>query len=210
MRALSLAACLVISALLASGETPPEKPASPSVAIFMDFDSQPGFASVQVMEKEVDALLKPSGVTLNWRLARDNDGTEVFSGLVVMKFRGQCRVEGWAQPGNDFGTLGEALALGSTQVSDGEVLPFSAVECDQVRKALGYLHPGTNQFDRQKALGLALARVVAHELYHILARTTSHASTGLAKASQSLRDLVALREIAFQDADSQAIRNSFH
>jgi hypothetical protein len=210
MRALSFAACLLISALLASGETPPEKLVSPSVAIFMDFDSQPGVASVQVMEKEVDALLKPSGVTLNWRLARDNDGTETFSGLVVMKFRGQCRVEGWTQPGNDFGTLGETLALGSTQVTDGVVLPFSAVECDQVRKALGYLHPGTTQFDRQKTLGLALARVVAHELYHILARTTSHASAGLAKASQSLQDLVGLREIGFQAADSQAIRDSFH
>ena len=210
MRALSLAACLVISALLASGETPPQNPASPSVAIFMDFDSQPGVASVAVMEKEVDALLKPSGVTLNWRLAGENDGTEAFSGLVVLKFKGRCRVEGWAQPGNDFGTLGETDTLGSTQVAQGRVLPFSEVECDQIRKALAYMHPGSNQLERQNALGLALGRVVAHELYHMLTRTTTHATAGLAKASQSLRDLVALREIGFQEADSQAIRNSFH
>jgi hypothetical protein len=119
-------------------------------------------------------------------------------------------VEGWSQPANDFGTLGETDALGSTQVAQGRVLPFSEVECDQIRKALAYMHPGSNQLERQNALGLALGRVVAHELYHVLTRTTSHATAGLAKASQSLRDLVALREIGFQDADSQAIRNSFH
>ena len=119
-------------------------------------------------------------------------------------------MEGWARPGNDFGTLGETDALGSTQVGQGRVLPFSEVECDHIRKALAYMRPGSNQLERQNALGLALGRVVAHELYHILTRTTTHATAGLAKASQSLRDLVALREIGFQEADSQAIRNSFH
>jgi hypothetical protein len=49
--------------------------------------------------------------------------------------------------------------------------------------------------------------VVAHELYHILARTTGHATAGMAKASQSLRDLVGSREIPFQESDFQAIGN---
>ncbi|PWU02358.1 MAG: hypothetical protein C5B51_20920 [Terriglobia bacterium] len=198
------------TAIVAACATVPEKGASPSVAIFMDFDDKPGDASLAVMKKEADALLKPSGVTLDWRLSRANGGNETFSDLVVVKFKGRCRVEAWSQPGTDFGTLGETLSLASTSVKEGHVLPFTEVECDQIRKALAYLRPDADQIDRQKALGLALGRVVAHELYHMLAHTTSHATAGLAKASQSLRDLVASREMSFQQRDFLAIRNNLH
>lgn len=88
-----------------------------------------------------------------------------------------------------FGTVG-VDTLGSTEVSNGHVLPFGKVECDQVRKALFFLTPGADFRERQRALGMALGPVVAHELYHILARTTSHATGRLPKASQSLRDLI--------------------
>ncbi len=198
---------LMLPALIAWGDSPAEKPFTSSVAVFMDFDTKPWSTSVEVMKKEVNHLLKPSGVTLDWRLTRDNEGKESFAGLVVLKFKGRCRAEAWTQPEGNFGTPGETVALGSTQVVQGEVLPFTEVECDQVRKALKYLQPGAKLVDRQMALGMALGRVVAHELYHILARTTGHATAGMAKASQSLRDLVGSREIPFQESDFQAIGN---
>jgi hypothetical protein len=56
---------------------------------------------------------------------------------------------------------------------------------------------------------MALGRVVAHELYHILARTTSHATGGLAKASQSLRDLIRPDDLEFQRKEAEAIHNAF-
>jgi hypothetical protein len=40
-------------------------------------------------------------------------------------------------------------------------------------------------------IGRALARVIGHELYHILASTCQHPNAGLAKAAFSLDDLVA-------------------
>ncbi len=208
-RYLCLAALAATSTLLAFGEPPTEQPLSPSIGVYLDFDSQPGEMPVEIMKKEVGDLLKSSGVTLDWRLARENTGHEAFSGLVVLRFRGHCKVENWSQPGSDFGTLGEIRALGSTKVAHGRVLPFSEVECDQVQKALAYLQPGTNEQERQQALGLALGRVVAHELYHMLARTTAHATEGLAKAAQSLKDLVAPGELIFQQAELQAIRKGF-
>src|SRR5436309_9409412 len=67
----------------------------PAVGVFLDFDSVPGAASVEVMKKEVDSLLK--GVSLNWRMLKENHGDELFSGLVVLKFKGTCKVESWAQ-----------------------------------------------------------------------------------------------------------------
>ena len=210
MQAASLAACLVLPALLALGQTRADKHSTGSVGVFMDFDSKPGNASLEVMEREVEGLLKASGVTLDWRQVKQNDGTEAFSGLVMLKFRGRCRVEPvQALRGSD-SPSGGMHTLGSTLVENGRVLPFSQVECDQVRKALAYLHPGAGWLERQRALGRALGRVVAHELYHMLAGATEHASTGLARASQSLRDLISAHEIVFGEEDSRAIRNGFH
>jgi hypothetical protein len=66
-----------------------------------------------------------------------------------------------------------------------------------VRKALAYVAPGAGLIARQQALGLALGRVVAHELYHILGNTAAHAGEGLAKASEILRDLVSSGDLSF-------------
>lgn len=191
---LPLAAGLILSALVAGAQ-------HPLVGVFMEFDSSPGAAAVAVMEKEVNALLKPSGVALDWRLTADNHGDQAFSKLVVLKFKGTCNAKaaGDETPGGD-------VALGETQVSDGHVLPFTEVQCDQIRQALAYLRPGALPSERQSAMGVALGRVVAHELYHILAKTTSHAAAGLAKATQSLEELVSRDTLSFRDRDSEAIR----
>jgi hypothetical protein len=174
----------------------------PAVGVFIDFDSVPGSASVETMKKEVNSLLK--GVTLNWRLLKENHGNETFSGLVVLRFKGSCKAEPWAQqPRQD----GETWTMGATQVVNGRVTPFSEVQCDEVRRALSYLRPETSRRDRQKAFGLALGRVVAHELYHILAHTTAHAARGLAKAAESLDDLISDSiPLVFRPEDSTAIR----
>jgi hypothetical protein len=66
-------------------------------------------------------------------------------------------------------------------VNHGEVMPYAEIQCDQIRTGLAGVRLGPSQKDRQRALGLALGRVVAHELYHVLAKTTAHAEHGLAK-----------------------------
>jgi hypothetical protein len=204
-------ACLVVysagSALLAA-QAATDGGSHPAVAVFMDFDSTPGDASVAVMKHEAEALLKASGVALNWRMEDPSHGTKPSPGLVVVRFRGRCRVEAWPQPGEDDAPVG-THTLGFTHVSDGHVVPFSEIECDQIRKALHYLAPDSTPSERQRAFGLAMGRVVAHELYHILARTTSHAEEGLAKATQSLRDLVTAPTMDFGPHDSRAIRQAF-
>ena len=171
----------------------------------MEFDSAPTQASLDVMKTEVADLLKASGITFNWRMAKENHGSESFAGLVMLKFRGTCRADWWLDPHNDFGSAGETHALGITKVSHGHVLPYSEVECDEIRQALQYLGPGAGLRERQKALGLALGRVVAHELYHILAKTTGHAARGLAKASHSLEELVSPPSPELLEADSAAM-----
>ena len=205
VRALRVAAFVAFSALLSFGQNPPASKNIPSVGVFLDFDSVPGQVPVDAMKKEVDKILKPSGVALDWRMASENHGDEVFAGLVVLKFKGKCKLEGWGDTPPGF-LPGEEYTLGATKVVNGHVLPFTEVRCDEVKRALAYLRPEANQRERQRAFGIALGRVVAHELYHILASTTSHAARGLAKASESLEDLVNAGSMGFRSEDSTAIR----
>jgi hypothetical protein len=203
-------ACLLLCPALPSvsaAQSATDGTSHPAVAVFMDFDSQPGAASIAAMKQEAEALLKASGVTLRWQTRDEGQESKPSPGLIVMRFRGRCRVEAWPQPNEDEAPSG-THALGFTHVSNGHVLPFSEIECDQIRKALNYLAADSTPGERQKAFGLAMGRVVAHELYHILARTTSHAEEGLAKATQSLRDLVEAPAMVFRQPDSQAIGQS--
>lgn len=205
---LILAAWAAFSVPLAFAENPPALKGKPSVGVYLDFDSVPGDVPVEVMKEEVTQILKPSGVALDWRLVSENHGDEAFAGLVVVKFRGKCKIEAWTSQEPDLSHLGETQTLGTTKVDNGHVLPFSEVQCDQVKQALAFLRT-TDQKDRQRAFGVALGRVVAHELYHILARTTAHAAKGLARATESLEELIAPRGLIFREQDVKVIRNSF-
>lgn len=172
----------------------------PSIGIYVDFEAPPSVLAVEAMKREVGDIMKPTGLGVDWRLLSENRGTEVFAGLVVVRFKGRCHVQPWA----DEIAAGQ-FALASTKVSEGHVLPFTEVKCEQVRKTLRYAGRTECDQEKQGALGRAMGRVVAHEMYHALAGTTVHATKGLAKASQSLRDLVS-GALRFDGADSDAIR----
>jgi hypothetical protein len=193
-RAVQLAIAAIVFSAAGWGQT---------VGIFLDFDSAPNPFSLEIMKKEVDALLRPAGVLLDWRLAAENRGDASFADLVLLKFKGKCKAEAWSNP-----KPGRSWTLGATKVAEGRVLPFSEVKCDAVKQALSYLRPEANARERQKALGLAMGRVVAHELYHVLAQTTAHAARGLAQAAESLQDLVAARPAFFSVETSEAIRRA--
>lgn len=175
----------------------------PNIGIFMQFDAAPGAASVAAMEKEVAQLFQPSGLALSWRLTGDARNGEAFYRLAVVRFKGRCSAE--ISPSASQALPGEVRPLGATRVAEGHVLPYTEVRCDEVRKALAYLRPGANAVERQMALGRALGRVLAHELYHILANAKSHPSKGLARAVEPLPELIAPKTEGFQDTDWKAV-----
>jgi hypothetical protein len=178
----------------------------PTVGVILQFDNNnPGTAPIRAMEHEVEQLLKGSGVAVDWRLPNQEHGDEQASKWIVVKFKGKCRVEAFGDIDPEPVPTGERT-LATTKLEKGHVLPFSQVQCNEVRSALAYLRPWADGRERQNAMGMALGRVIAHELYHILARTTTHAAHGLAQASQSLKDLVAKPGIAFGEEDLRAIR----
>ena len=167
--------------------------ASP-VGVYLDFGEPASSTTVAAMQKEAAAILEKVGIRIAWRLVSENQGNEPFDRLVVVKFTGKCACGGFLHPTR------EVLVLGSTAVASGQVLPYSEVRCDELRRLLPEIEFAADRRRGDVALGRALARVLAHELYHVLMGTTRHASSGAAKLLQSTEDLRS-DEFAFEMSD---------
>src|SRR6185436_19629006 len=76
-----------------------------------------------------------------------------------------------------------------TSVSSGHVLPYFRVDCNQVIRTLSLALRSVSVPMREYILGRPLARAIAHEIYHIVAQTTDHERSGIAKAALTLSDL---------------------
>jgi hypothetical protein len=175
------------------------------IGIFVQFENEPSPVSVREMKKEVAKLVKPAGFKLDWRFAAENPGNESFDQLLVLRFKGACQSENipMIQPEDEPG----AVAFGTTEVADGRILPYSEVRCDEVRKSVTRF--GWTQ--RQFAMGRALGRVVAHELYHVMSASAAHAASGLAKPVVSWDELTAgrfgFRPVDLRDLQEKAAQS---
>jgi hypothetical protein len=165
--------------LMAGGPSP--------IAVFMDFKSQPSVEAISQMEQEISTIMKPSGLEFDWRMMQDRRAGESFSDLVVFTFKGHCQTEGPSY--DELGPFSERQALASTRISDGHILPFSDVECDTIRNYISSWVASARPKEREGILGRALGRVVAHEMYHMLASTPVHAQEGVARSFHTRKDL---------------------
>jgi hypothetical protein len=197
MRALFCATALLVC--LVQGFSQTKTPPFP-LAILFRFDGPASEAGFQEMRHELKALMAPSNVQPEWRERATITGSDSFESIVVVEFHGQCRM------GADYAVSEGDQPLGWTHVADGQILPFADVQCDRVRASLHSALSGSRNQHSDVALGRALALVLAHELYHILARTTSHAQSGIAKRALSAAEL-ASRRLAFTRADVDLMKS---
>lgn len=123
------------------------------------------------------------GTYCDWRDVAFVQRQGVSNRLVVVNFKGACEptmTPPWIRP---IGTLGDSAVVG------GVVLPFATIDCNRVRSLLG--HTMSHESDRASfLLGRALRRVLAHEIYHILAATTKHTQSGVTKPRFASDDLL--------------------
>jgi hypothetical protein len=160
-------------------------PAHAEVAVLLRFDSEPpADAAVAEMKRELNALLADSGIRFSYRLPNELGESDVVDDVVVVRLRGRCRME--AMPA----LLDERGPLALTHLTDGEMLPFSEVACDRVRLSIRSAMWGDDFKRADLLLGRALARVIAHELYHMLGGTKDHAGEGVAKRALTGRQLI--------------------
>jgi len=141
--------------------------------------------TVTEMHRELDKLMMQASIRVEWKKLSDfKAGTEVHD-LVLVKFRGNCRI----RPTPVY--LDERGPMAFTYTSDGEVLPFSEVLCDRVGVAAQSAMVGGEFGHRDELLGRALARVLAHELYHVKGKCSGHGHSGIAQRALSGRELIA-------------------
>ena len=165
----------------ASGGSVPANP----VTILLDFDKPHSQTSLQAMEAEVSSLMKATGVAVEWQMKNDLQSNTEFAELVVIKLTGYCMTEAVPMPMDERGPLAFAHS------SDGEVLPYGEVECDRVKTALRRFLIGRDYRSRDVVLGIALGRVLAHEMYHMLANDRKHTKSGLTRESLTAAELTA-------------------
>ncbi len=173
-----------------------------SLTIVLRGESVPN-AVLAEMEREVDSAVTPSGIQLNWLVGSDGTEPDVPGQLVIIRMRGACRTG--SRVDADPPEAGEPLA--QTHVVNGRVLPIADVLCNAVRKLVDRDLRAAAPSRREELFGRALGRVTAHELYHILLRTTDHGHEGLSRAMQSSAALLAPRE-SFAPADERRIAES--
>lgn len=189
--------CLGLAAMPAPGQPPAPRVAP--IALYTHFQKTPSPEISDALRKELVAIMSPIGLEFEWRSlpAKPN---EVANELAVITFTGKCEVKPLSLIPRD------PSRLGWTHVSDGVVLPFSDIDCDAIR---GFVQIGLARFskaEREEVFGKAVARVLAHELYHVFAKTQHHSAHGVSKAYYSMGELLSDR-FEFERNEAEVLRD---
>jgi len=192
---------LALSALvLLASVAIPAVPPSVKLTIVTDFRGPRSTAAMNQMQLELARIMGTTGLILDWK-AKEQATSSSFDNLVVIRFNGKCTLEPVGLVYDERGPLA------FTHTSDGEVLPFTEVECDKVTATVRSAMVGRDYSRADALFGRALGRIVAHELVHILSKTMGHSQEGVAKASLSGKQLVAER-LSLTDADFQLLQST--
>jgi len=170
------------------------------VTIYTQFAHPPSAVSVEHMKTELDAIMAPLDLHFAWRSLEQVNGHEALFEIVVVSFQGTCRSDQLLPEESPM------RALGWTHITDGQVLPFSEVDCDRIRGLMTSPLAAAGPGERARLLGRAMARVLAHELYHFFTNTTNHAHSGIAKACYTGAELAG-EQLRFGDAQLRKVRN---
>jgi hypothetical protein len=153
------------------------------------------------MQREAAAVLAASGLKLNFKLRSESVTGDSYDDLVLMSFRGRCLMDSFPVAMDERGPYAFARTI------DGAVQPFAVVECDRVQKSVKKAMWGGDFKHGDALMGRALGRVVAHELYHILAKTDEHDHEGITKKALSGSALIS-DSMRFSPHDLEKLRTA--
>jgi hypothetical protein len=159
--------------------------ADTELVVYLKADPNQPAAPIDHMKRELASLMRSAGYRVEW------GGESRSPFLAVVELTGTCALSA-GYPGRD-APVSTAGALASTNVTDGQVLPFASVNCAALTRSLSNALVRDAAAQRDFYYGRALARVIAHELYHILMRTTDHSRNGVSRSCFTTADLVAER-----------------
>lgn len=189
--------CLVASTALAGDS---------SLTVVLDYEQPHSPSSFETMQTELQSLMKRAGVQLQIRDKASLPPNTQFGDLLVFKMAGRCD----ATPVPIEALSDERGPLAMAYSSDGEILPFGEVKCDRVRQCLQRTLGRGLAGDRERsAYGAALAKVMAHEIYHMLSHDPHHTHTGLTKDALSSHELLD-DNMSLPDGALTEIRRGLH
>jgi hypothetical protein len=195
IRSVAVFACLAVLSVRGEGF-------GPSLTVILDFEDAPATQSLGEMRREVAAIMKRTGHSVEVRLRSETTTNEEFEDLVLVKLTGTCRMNGI--PYSAFIDERGPSPLAWAHTVEGEILPFSTVACDKIRRTVGSALFGGQKAQGDQLLGRALGRVVAHELYHIVTKSGTHTKSGVFKESLSGAQLIADR-LEFREQDTRRL-----
>jgi hypothetical protein len=140
------------------------------------------------MKRELSALMQAAGYRMVWEDPRFPDKNGYASTLVVLELRGSCGL-----PPGDYRvepSVASGVSLAETSVSSDRVQPFSWVNCANLTRMIGPVLVGEAGAQRDYLYGRAVARVIAHELYHVVTGSRDHGHEGVAKQRFTVPDLL--------------------
>ena len=181
------ALCSVLIFGLCTGRAESVSSPDHKVVVYLQKGSPRGTdRTVSYMQRELELQLQSAGYGVEWKVL-GNRSSEAETAIAVVELRGTCRppeANGYVEPVED------GASLASTAVDGGQVLPFSWINCGTLTQLLGSSLARTAWGQREFLYGRAMGRLLAHELYHLLANTREHAGSGVGKSAFSARDLL--------------------
>ncbi len=189
VRYLALVCLLPAGATLAHSASP----ARDSVAVYLKTDLSPSSPALSQIKAELVTIMAAADVRIQWTDARTTGG---FPGeLIVLRLNGNCELSRNAPAGPP---LQNMTSLASTASAEGEILPFSSVDCDALAKFVGNALNDAPALRHRLLYNRAIARLAGHELYHVLSKRPEHPDKGIAKAAFSLHDLLFDNSFTFE------------
>lgn len=177
------------------------KPGRIDVGLYATFQDVPSAAVREAFQEELSAAVTPLGILVHWRSESDLSADAWWNRVATIQFQGGC------DPSDLRARPPHPWKFGRTQVSEGKVIPYAEIHCDALRAYLGPTLVLMGQRQGTLIFGRALGRVLAHELYHILAKTRRHGSHGIGKESFTPGELTA-DEFQFDEQEVRRLRGA--
>ena len=185
MCARSLATFCLLSLSLGIGLAESVLPKRSELVVYLKADTTDS-PVVRHMMRELSELMLAAGFRIEWADWKNPTVSPEGADLAAVELRGSCAAPSDSEPYEETGNV----RLASTFVSDGQVLPFSWVDCPALSRFLAPLIVREPVLRRDYAYGRAMARLLGHEFYHVLAQTVEHTGTGIAKERFTPMDLL--------------------
>jgi hypothetical protein len=202
MRDWRLAALVVLAVLPAYTEDPqPGGARAETLALAAHAEQQLPAEITSALLEELRRIFLAAGLEPEWhQMPGTIELTSVWEPVSIY-LHGDCRLKGLSPGGRATG------GLAYVEKTDGELRPHIHVDCGKVSRFIAREITNLHLQQSELTMGRALARILAHELFHYLTKTSDHGDSDLF-ASTMPCDVLLKRQVQFLDEELFRLRNA--